>query len=195
MLSVFLLLGFATSRALAQTSGSGTAASPGAFQTLTGKIRWKKSLGVIPASPGSRKQHESPCTILWVAAVDPESGVAVEYVIGLERGLEQPDYYVCKYSLRLPVGQPFGIKAGMGWDGLLGLPEMVIGNYYYNGEWIGDTVAYGLRFKLADAIERTFKPDNATVTLGKVKGTFLQFELIWDRRSFFSRHHYDGVSP
>ena len=181
----FLILGAVAAGASAQETSSVTVFDPGAYQTLSGKIRWKKSLGVVPASRGSSNKHDSPCSIFWIAAMDPEQRFKV---IGsfnaLQPGIDEPDYYVCKYSLRLPVNRRMMIRAGMGSDCLFALPGNVISNYYYNNDWIGDYSEERRKgWGTYRAITRSFAPGNPYVTLSKGKGTYLKFELNWALRT------------
>src|ERR1051325_1922032 len=110
-----LLIGAALWGASAQTKPSQPAAPAGGVQTLNGKIRWRKSFGVIPSAPGSRQAHDAPCTIFWVAALDPEKDFKLVWFANLlQPGRDTEDYYECKYSMVLPANRRLVIRAGMG---------------------------------------------------------------------------------
>ena len=179
-----LLLGAVLSGASAQTAPSQPAAGAGGVQTLTGNIRWRKSFGMIPSPRGSRQAHNNPCSIFWVAALDPENDFKlVWFANALEPGRDDPEYYTCNYSIILPANRRLVIKAGMGGnETLTALPKVMWPDYYYRDLWIGEPMENRkllLRTGGPYYLVRSFKPAAQEVTLHNVKATFLKFEMIY----------------
>lgn len=170
-LSAFLLLGFATTGALAQESGSFFA---GEERTLSGLIRWKKALGVIPRFPLSRDADKNPCSPFYIAALDPRNHYKVVSVTKtLTWAAGDAEYNVCKYKMTVPANTPLSIRAGMGFTN--SLPKLDEDPYYLRDPWVGGSEA-----QPPMGNERSFRPWNRDVTLGKI-GMYLRFEMIYDR--------------
>lgn len=145
-------------------------------QTITGSIRWKKEMGVIPAGPGNSQAAAAPCGQFYVAAEDPQNGFkAVTYTDSPLAFSEAGDYYVCRYSFRVPENKSLYIVAGMG--GVLLLPKEDRSPHYITASWIG-----GSRSKPPAGYERSFT-GHKYVTLRR-RGrrparTMVNFELIY----------------
>lgn len=145
-------------------------------QIITGSIRWKKEMGVIPAGPGNSQAAAVPCGQFYVAAEDPQNGFkAVAYTDSPLTLSESGDYYICRYSFKVPENKSLYIVAGMG--GVLLLPKEDRSPHYITAPWIG-----GSRSKPPAGYERSFTGQKY-VTLRKQgrrpSRVIVNFELIY----------------
>ncbi len=140
VLSVLLLLVFVT--ASPRVRSNPNPAQPVTGQ-ISGQIRWKKDMGLIPISPGNNQASTSACSAFFIYGAtlsvgDPEGSKIVAYSPGsTSQPKEQGEYYVCNYSMQVPVDAGVFVLPGMGDVGLL--PKMSRQSYYWTDQWIGGT--------------------------------------------------------
>ena len=156
-----------------------TAAPPSDIvQTLTGRIVWRKSMGVPPSSPGGNTPAENICGSFWVALLinsgTPDSPAA--YDNKLERGNDpfMPDYYVCNYSMRAAADRSLLIWVGMG--DVFKLPKPAFLPIYYTEPWIDEQ---GNKQSPPIGRKRVFLQDQKEIRMGRSKGTYLKIELAY----------------
>jgi hypothetical protein len=114
--------------------------TPQALYTVSGAIRWKKDMGIVPMGQGNSRAAISPCSAFSVVATDPGSGKAVVYTDQVSSPFqmsEEGDYYVCSYSLKLPAATKLYLIPTMG--GILLLPQEDRSPMYISDAWIGGT--------------------------------------------------------
>lgn len=114
--------------------------TPAPLYSVSGTIRWQKNMGVVPMGQGSSQAAINPCSIFSVVAEEPSTGKAVVYtdqVASPFQMSEDRDYYVCSYSLSLPVNRNLYLIATMG--GVLLLPQEDRSPMYISDPWIGGT--------------------------------------------------------
>lgn len=112
------------------------AASAQAQGTVSGSIRWRKEMGVIPMGPGHSQAAAVPCGQFFVAAEDPQNGYkAVSYTDTPLKFIDDGAYYICRYTLTVPENKSLYMVAGMG--GVLLLPKEDRSPYYITAPWIG----------------------------------------------------------
>jgi hypothetical protein len=142
---------------------------------ISGTIRWKKDMGIIPAGPAVQQAAASPCGQFFVAATDPGSGKGIAYSSGMTQQPDEGDYHVCSYSFRAPSNRSLYMIAGMG--GVLLLPQMDESAYYWTGPWIG-----GSRNRPPGGALRGFT-GYKYITLGGLRRRGVaNFELLYVRR-------------
>jgi hypothetical protein len=117
ILSGILLLAGGVSSAFGQDAKE----VPGELRTLTGRVRWKKDMGVLPKAPGVREPAENICAQFFVVVTRPSTGSEkpIQYDIALEAKPEpsKPDYFSCLFEMKVPSNVHLSVHAGMG-DGL-----------------------------------------------------------------------------
>ncbi len=166
------------------------ASAPGGIQTLNGKIRWPKSLGV---------PNDSPCSVFYVAVLDPEKNSKLVWFdnnLQPSRNLE-PDYYSCTYRINLPAGRRLLVVPGMGdSDSMFSLPQRVNegnsvddgssvsgthGEEHWSGAAKGDAGNDDPDWHKVPGFSRrrAFLPSQMVVTLNLKQGAYLKFELNW----------------
>ncbi len=147
---------------------------PGELRTLTGRVRWKKDMGVLPKAPGVREAAENICAQFFVVVIRPATGSEkpIQYDIALEAKPEpnKPDYYSCLFEMKVPSNVNLSVYAGMG-DGLA-WPRSEKSLYHYVHPWID----YGRPTRVRS--DRSFTPAKRDVILGG-KGMYLTFELVY----------------
>jgi len=117
-----------------------TVPTPQGAYSVSGTIRWKKDMGIVPMGPGNSRASIYPCGVFSIVAVDPGSGKAVVYTDQVSSPFqmsEEGDDYVCSYSLKLPVDRNLYLIATMG--GILLLPKEDRSPMYISDAWIGGT--------------------------------------------------------
>jgi len=142
---------------------------------VTGSIKWSKTYGIIPIGPGYNQATSKPCDPFFVAATVPATGKAVvtATVLTLDPYYD-PNYYVCKYRLKVPPSTPLYMIAGMG--GILLLPEMSHDHLYWTDAWVG-----GNYNKPPSRATRTFT-GSQSINVGPNKPTFVvNFEMVYAR--------------
>lgn len=174
----------ALSEASISVAGQGPATGPvraikaqrTAPSTVTGTIRWSKTYGIIPIGPGLSQPAPSPCGQFYVAATVPSTGKAV--VTTSETTFDRyydPNYYVCKYSLKVPTGTPLYMIAGLG--GTLLLPKIDETPIFLTDAWIG-----GSYNKPPNGAFRTFT-GNQSINLNASKpSAVVNFEMTYARK-------------
>lgn len=91
---------------------------------VNGKIRWKKAYGVVPVNSDLQDSIENRCISFYVAALDPRTYQPLRSDHSqMFKADDEGDYYVCRYTLKLPSNQQFRIVAQMGGDALLPNPD------------------------------------------------------------------------
>lgn len=147
----------------------------GQLYFISGTIRWKKDMGIIPAGPAVAQAAASPCGQFFVAATEPGSGKAVAYSSGMTQQPDDGDYHVCSYSFKAPGNRSLYMIAGMG--GVLLLPKMDESAYYWTAPWIG-----GSRNRPPGGALRGFTGYKyITLNRGRRRGV-ANFELLYVRR-------------
>jgi len=114
--------------------------TPPPLYSVSGAIRWKKDMGIVPMGPGNSRAMIYPCSAFSVVATDPGSGKAVVYTDQVSSPFqmsEEGDYYVCSYSLKLPAATKLYLIPTMG--GILLLPQEDRSPMYISDAWIGGT--------------------------------------------------------
>ena len=146
---------------------------------VSGTIRWKKDMGLVPMGPGNSKAAVHPCSAFSVVATDPGSGKAVVYtdqVASPFQMTEEGDYYVCKYSLKVPPNRSLYMIATMG--GVLLLPKEDSSPMYLTDAWIG-----GSRSKPPAGAHRTFTGYQSLKLDGFKPRATVNFEMTYANNS------------
>ena len=149
--------------------------TPPPAYSVSGAIRWKKDMGVVPMGPGNRQAAIYPCSAFSVVATDPGSGKAVVYTDQVSSPFEmseEGDYYVCRYSLSLPVARNLYLIATMG--GILLLPQEDRAPMYISDPWIG-----GSRNKPPAGAERGFTGYTSVRVDRRNSRAVANFELLY----------------
>ena len=149
--------------------------TPAPAYSVSGTIRWKKDMGVVPMGPGNSKAAIYPCSAFSVVATDPGSGKAVVYTDQVSSPFqmsEEGDYYVCRYSLNLPVARNLYLIATMG--GVLLLPQEDRSPMYISDPWIG-----GTRSKPPAGAERGFTGYTSVKVDRRNSRAVANFELLY----------------
>lgn len=103
---------------------------------VNGKIRWKKAYGVVPLNSDLQYSIENRCISFYVAALDPQTNQPLRSDHSqMFKADDEGDYYVCRYTLKLPYNQQWRIVAQMGGDGLLPNPDP--NPLFLTRAWIG----------------------------------------------------------
>ena len=104
--------------------------------SVNGKIRWKKSMGVVPVSASLENSIDNRCISFYVAALDPVSNAPLRGDHSqMWKGDDEGEYYVCRYTLKLPQNRKVRVIASMGSDGLL--PETDPNPLFNTRRWVG----------------------------------------------------------
>lgn len=149
--------------------------TPQPAYSVSGSIRWKKDMGVVPMGPGNSQAAIYPCSAFSVVATDPGSGKAVVYTdqVGSPFQMsEEGDYYVCRYTLSLPVARNLYLIATMG--GVLLLPQEDRTPMYISDPWIG-----GTRSKPPAGAERGFTGYTSVRVDRRNSRATANFELLY----------------
>jgi len=103
--------------------------------SVNGKLRWKKAMGVVPVSASLESSIDNRCISFYVAISDPRTG---EPILGehsqMWKAEDEGEYYVCRYTLKVPQNRQVRIFAGMGGEGLLPKPDP---NPLFSRPWVG----------------------------------------------------------
>lgn len=165
--SGLLLLGGAVS------SANGQAEVPGELRTMTGRIRWKKEMGVLPKAPRFLEPAANICAQFFVVVTQPSTGSEkpIQYDIALDAKPEigKPDYYSCAFEMKVPSSVRLTVYPGMG-NGLA-WPNSK-SRFHYVDHWVVSGHATPVRSP------REFSPAKKDVILG-IKGMYLTFELAY----------------
>lgn len=103
---------------------------------VNGKIRWKKEYGVVPVSSNLQDSLDNRCISFYVAALDPRTNQPLRGDHSqMFKADDEGDYYVCRYTLKLPSNTQVRIIAQMGGDGLLPNPDP--NPLFLTRAWIG----------------------------------------------------------
>lgn len=104
--------------------------------SVNGKIRWKKQYGVVPVSASLENSIDNRCISFYVAALDPASGEPLRGEHSqMWKGDDEGEYYVCRYTLKLPQNRQVRVFASMGGDGLL--PKVDPNPLFNTRQWVG----------------------------------------------------------
>jgi hypothetical protein len=148
----------------------------GDLRTLSGRIRWNKSMGVLPKMPRGLEPASNICAQFFVVVTQPStrSEKPIQYDIALEDKPEasKPDYYSCAFEMKVPSNVRLVVQAGMG-DGLA-WPKTEKTLFHYVHPWI----ASGRPTRVRSS--RSFTPAKREVVLGKI-GMYVTFELVYDQ--------------
>lgn len=142
---------------------------------VTGTIRWSKTYGIIPMGPGNSQAAPSPCGQFYVAATVPSTGTAVVTTSGMTQAPDEGDYYVCKYSLKVPTGTPLYMIAGLG--GTLLLPKIDETPIFLTDAWIG-----GSYNKPPRGAFRTFTGSQSVNLNPSKPSAVVNFEMTYARK-------------
>ena len=168
--SVLLLL-------LAANICSSAQSRPQEFQTLTGRIRWKKDMGVVPKAPDSSEAAENICSPFYVGVMvySASDNSLAAYTDALERGRDEGDYYICRYTIeKVPAKINLMIMIGMG--DVFSLPKPTRLPFHYTLPWI---VEGGSKASPPRRFIRSFTQNNKQLAIGSTKGTYLGIDLIY----------------
>ena len=179
-----LLIIAATPLANAQESSQATTGVV-TRRTLTGEIRWKKTIG-LPPSYDANQPLENICEPFYVLVLDPErEDKPVWFANVLQRGRDNAEFYSCKYEIiGVPTNKRLKVIAGMGDP--FAKPYGNDKPHWYRGDWIpeggrkpGDENK-GALFPLPAGVKRqlVFSPGVKFVTLTN-KDMWLSFELVF----------------
>lgn len=149
--------------------------TPPPAYSVIGTIRWKKDMGLVPMGPGNSRAAIYPCSAFSIVATDPGSGKAVvstDQVSSPFQMSEEGDYYVCNYSLSLPVARNLYLIATMG--GILLLPKEDRSPMYISDAWIG-----GSRSKPPAGAERGFTGYTSVRVDRRNSRAVANFELLY----------------
>lgn len=150
----------------------------GPLKTLSGSIRWKKALGVLPKSPGSTQATDNICAHFYVVVTRSpfQSSKPIQYDIALEDKpeLSKPDYYSCRFEMQVPSNVNLAVYPGMG-DGLAWRWDAPKSRYHYYDAWIDVAAGRAVRSRGI----RGFQPENRVVVVGN-KGLNIPFELLYE---------------
>jgi len=150
---------------------------PQEFQTLSGRIRWKKDMGVVPKAPGSNEPAENICSPFYVGVVmySASDNSLVAYSDSLERGRDEGDYYICRYTIeKVPAKINLTIMIGMG--DVFSLPKPTRLPFHYTLSWM---VQDGSKASPPRRFIRSFTQNNRQLAIGSTKGTYLGIDLIY----------------
>ncbi len=172
ILSVIVLFTGGVSGAYGQTPKD----FPGPLRTLSGRILWEKSMGVLPSAPRSKTAADNICAQFFVVAVRPEIGdKPIQYDIALEAQPDRskPDHYACYYEMQVPLTTSLIIYAGMG-DGMA-WPKTGRSTFHYDRPWIVDG-----QWVRRESTRREFSPASKAIYLTG-KGMNLPFRLVYSQ--------------
>lgn len=103
---------------------------------VNGKIRWKKAFGVVPVTSNLQESIDNRCISFYVAALDPSTNQPLRGDHSqMFKADDEGDYYVCRYTLKLPSNTQVRVIAQMGGDGLLPNPDP--NPLFLTRAWIG----------------------------------------------------------
>jgi len=103
---------------------------------VNGKIRWKKAFGVVPVTSNLQESIDNRCISFYVAALDPRTNQPLRGDHSqMFKADDEGDYYVCRYTLKLPSNTQVRVIAQMGGDGLLPNPDP--NPLFLTRAWIG----------------------------------------------------------
>jgi hypothetical protein len=149
--------------------------TPPPAYSVSGAIRWKKDMGTVPMGQGNSSAALAPCSAFSIVATDPGSGQAVvstDQVTAPFQLSEEGDYYVCSYSLSLPVARRLYMIATMG--GIRLLPQEDRSPMYISDAWIG-----GTRSKPPAGAERGFTGYTYVTVDRRNSRATANFELLY----------------
>lgn len=108
MLLMVVVITLATPFAHAQQTGP-------THRTLSGEIRWKKTIG-LPSTSDGREPIEIVCQPFYVIVLDTEQDDKPYWFANvLVRGRDGEDFYRCKYEIiNVPTNKRLKVVAGMG---------------------------------------------------------------------------------
>ena len=151
--------------------------TPAPLYSVSGTIRWQKDMGLVPMGPGDSQAAIYPCSVFNVVATEPSSGkevVSTDQVASPFPMSEEGDYYVCSYSLSLPVARNLYLIATMG--GIRLLPQEDRSPMYISDAWIG-----GTRSKPPAGSERGFTGNTSVHVDRRNTRATANFELLYVR--------------
>lgn len=103
---------------------------------VNGKIRWKKEYGVVPVNTNVQESINNRCISFYVAALDPRTNQPLRGDHSqMFKGDDEGDFYVCRYTLKLPSNVQVRVIASMGGDGLL--PQADPNPLFTTRAWVG----------------------------------------------------------
>lgn len=149
--------------------------TPAPLYSVSGTIRWQKDMGIVPMGPGNSRAAINPCNIFNVVATEPSTGkevVSTDQVVSPFQMSQEGDYYVCSYSLSLPVARNLYLIATMG--GILLLPQEDRSPMYISDPWIG-----GTRSKPPAGSERGFTGNTSVHVDRRNSRAVANFELLY----------------
>lgn len=152
--------------------------------SVSGKIRWRKEYGQVPAGPVSTTASFDLCGQHFAAALksvgQPGSFATlklVAYTPDLPNKIvpvnEPGDYYVCSYTiLNLPKNTNLLIMAGLG--GVLLLPQVDQAPYYHTTPWIG-----GSQPQPPPGYDRVFIGSKSVTLTDAAPRATVDFEMVY----------------
>ena len=158
----FLLIVAATAQAHAQG-------------VVSGSIRYRKDFGVSPAGLGHSRARADLCDVFSVAALDSRTNKLVAYMDKVAAPFQRADagdYYVCRYTMKVPLNRSLYVIPHFG--GVLLLPQENREPYNITDAWIG-----GSRSKPPAGYERSFVGHKYVTLGGPRRRAVANFEMIY----------------
>ena len=148
-------------------------------RTLSGKIRWKKSMGVLPKGPGSSQPAENICAQFYVAV--NESTASSNELVAYDAALKavtsvEPGYYVCNYEMKVPTNRNLVVTPGMGDVFRAAKPDRK--PFHFADAWVAED---GTRPVPPSGFVRAISPPFRPVVLDK-KNMYVGYEIFYNRK-------------
>lgn len=144
-------------------------------QVVTGSIRYRKDFGVSPAGPGHSRPRTDLCDVFSVAALDSRTNKLVAYMDKVASPFQRADtadYYVCRYTMKVPFNRSLYVIPHFG--GVLLLPQENREPYNITDAWIG-----GSRSKPPAGYERSFTGQRYVTLTDRRRRAVAHFEMIY----------------
>lgn len=142
---------------------------------VNGKIRWKKAYGVVPVNSNLANSIENRCISFYVAALDPATNEPLRGDHSqMWKGDDEGEYYVCRYTLKLPQNRQVRVIASMGGDGLL--PKTDPNPLFNTRAWVGGNPAQS---RPPQGAVRSFTGSKYVTLDRRTPRASVDFELIY----------------
>ncbi len=146
-------------------------------RTLSGEIRWKKTIG-LPPDFDPNKSLENICQPFYVLVLDPEQeDKPIWFANLLQRGRDKAEYYSCNYEvINVPTNKRLKVVVGMGDP--FAKPYGNAKPHWYRDRWVGsEDRQNSLPLPANVEIRLVFDPTVKYVTLTS-KNMWLSFEMV-----------------
>ncbi|MEP6787356.1 MAG: hypothetical protein ABJB40_02915, partial [Acidobacteriota bacterium] len=134
---------------------------PSEPRTLTGRIKWKKEMGLLPSAPGSHTTAENICAQFYVVVqlAGSPGVIASDSTLAAKTNFTAPDEYDCRFEMTVPNNRDLVVTARMGDASLFLTPDWQ--PIHYTLPWIAEG---GSRSVPPRGFIRTFVPASKQVT-------------------------------